>query len=49
VPQTPVEQELQDRAEVIFAALAVLTIASWGLVMWGLTAASPRHARAGVE
>jgi hypothetical protein len=43
-----VEQELQDTAPVIFGVLAGLTIASWGLIMRGLTA-HPPVANAGVE
>jgi hypothetical protein len=49
VTMTPVEQDLHDNAAVLFVALGALTIASWGLVMWGVSAASPGVPSAGVE
>jgi hypothetical protein len=45
---TPLEQDLQDNAALIFAVLGALTFASWGLIMRGLTA-QPPVANAGVE
>jgi hypothetical protein len=48
VAETPIEQDLQDNAAIIFAVLAVLTLASWGVIMAG-PSSRPAVVNAGVE
>src|SRR5262245_8544447 len=48
VVKTAVEQDLEENAKLIFAVLGALTLASWGLIMLGLTS-HPAVANTGVE
>ena len=45
----PVEEELRDNAAVVFLVLGGLTVASWGLIVRGLSGAAPGIAEAVVE
>ena len=45
----PVQQDLQDNASLVFFVLAALTLASWALIMRGLSGTGPSIAEAVVE